>query len=199
MGFHYYNEKHDVVRGWQLLNKVLYKLPYTICIIKREDKVLLINKEAKVWMGRWNGVGGKIKQEETPEKCIIREVQEETGIQISQVTYKGVVTWPVEKKRRGGMYLFLVELTPEYQLVTPIKNREGILDWKEISWILHPDNRGVVDTLPKYLPIALESEGLFEYFSIFQAGQLVECTPIPVSAEKFPVNKQISIFDTTYE
>lgn len=139
-------------------------------------------------MGRWNGVGGKINQKETPEECIIREIQEETGIQVSQVTYRGVVTWPEEKNTRGGMYLFLVELTPEYRLETPIKNREGILDWKEISWIQHPDNKGVVDTLPKYLPFALEEWGLFEYFSVFQAGELVECTPIPISSKEFPVN-----------
>jgi 8-oxo-dGTP diphosphatase len=169
------------------MDKVKYKLPYTICIVKRKDKILLINKEAKVWMGRWNGVGGKIKEEETPEECVIREVEEETEIQVSEVMFKGIVTWPEEKNRRGGMYLFLVELAPDFRLETPIKNREGILDWKEISWILHSENRGVVDTLPMYLPLVLKDVGLFEYFSVFQDGQLIECTPIPISKEQFSI------------
>ncbi|MCH5586641.1 8-oxo-dGTP diphosphatase [Shimazuella sp. AN120528] len=170
------------------MNKIYYKLPYTICIIKRADKILLINKDAKVWMGRWNGVGGKIKKEETPEECIIREVHEETGIQVAQVNFKGIVTWPEEENTRGGMYLFFVELPPEYILETPIKNREGILDWKEVSWILHSDNRGVVDTLPKYLPTVLRRVELFEYYSVFQEGRLRECTSIPITSNQFPIN-----------
>ena len=31
-------------------------------------------------MGKVNGLGGKIEKDETPEKCIAREVKEETGL-----------------------------------------------------------------------------------------------------------------------
>lgn len=157
--------------------------PYTICIIKRGDEILLINKEEKVWMGRWNAVGGKLEAEETSKECVIREVQEETGISISDAKFKGVVTWPINATRKSGMYLFLVDLPPHFKLETPIKNREGILDWKPISWILHPDNKGIVDTLPKYLPIALNESGLFEYKFIFFNERIVEFTAIPFSEE----------------
>ena len=42
-------------------------------------------------MGMWNGVGGKIEENETPYEGIIRETFEETGIELSSVTYKGLL------------------------------------------------------------------------------------------------------------
>lgn len=157
-----------------------YILPYTICIIKRGNQILLMNKEANVWMGRWNGIGGKIHTGETPTHCIVREMKEETGITVSDVSYKGIVTWPLGEHKKGGMYLFLVELPLDYSLETPIKNREGVLDWKEISWILHPDNSGIVDSLSVYLPIVLRQEGLFEYHCVFEKRRLIEFTCEPI-------------------
>jgi 8-oxo-dGTP diphosphatase len=179
---------NNIREGWLLLNRDYdHVLPYTICIIKRKDKILLINKEAKIWMGRWNGVGGKIKTKETPKECVIREVQEETGIPLTHVTFKGVVTWEMEGNRKGGMYLFYVELPPKYKLKTPIKNREGILDWKEVSWILHLENKGVADTLPKYLPVVLNEVGLFEFRCVFHNGRLDECTSVLISDDLYPI------------
>ena len=34
---------------------------------------------------------------------------------------------------------------------TPFRTAEGLLEWKEIDWILDGDNRGVVSNLPKIL------------------------------------------------
>jgi 8-oxo-dGTP diphosphatase len=147
----------------------------------------LINKEDKVWIGRWNGVGGKLKEKETPEECIIREIKEETGIAVSHVTYKGVVTWARDSQAKGGMYLFLVELPLDYVYETPIKNREGILDWKAISWILHPENKGLADTLPNYLPIAMSEEGCYEHFSIFDDEKIIKWNSAPIATDVYPI------------
>jgi 8-oxo-dGTP diphosphatase len=151
-------------------------LQYTICFIKRGNELLLINKEAKIWMGRWNGIGGKIQQGETPEECIIREVKEETGICLSQVTYKGIVTWT-----DGGMHVFFAELPKSFHYKTPVKNREGILDWKQLDWIMHPENRGLADHLPKYLPNILGQPRVFEYRCLFDDEKLVGCEAVPLN------------------
>lgn len=43
--------------------------------------VVLIQKKKPAWQhGRWNGIGGKIEERETPEKAIVREFEEETGV-----------------------------------------------------------------------------------------------------------------------
>ncbi len=49
----------------------MYK--YTICFIKKGKKILLLNRNKKPNMGMWNGVGGKIEDNETPYEGIIRE------------------------------------------------------------------------------------------------------------------------------
>ena len=43
---------------------------------------------------KWNGLGGKIIPGETPEECIIREVKEESGLEIVNPTLKGIITFP---------------------------------------------------------------------------------------------------------
>ncbi len=40
--------------------KRMYK--YTICFIRKGNKILLLNRNKKPNMGMWNGVGGKIRR-----------------------------------------------------------------------------------------------------------------------------------------
>ncbi len=49
----------------------------TLCFIRRNDELLMLNREYKPTLGLWNGVGGKIEGNETPLECVIREVKEE--------------------------------------------------------------------------------------------------------------------------
>ena len=51
-------------------------------------------------MGMWNGVGGKIEDNETPYEGIIRETLEETGIDLPRVTYKGNVVFKSKDEPR---------------------------------------------------------------------------------------------------
>ena len=56
---------------------------YTICFIRNNDQILMLNRDFAPTQGLWNGVGGKIKENETPLQCVVREVKEETSIDIS--------------------------------------------------------------------------------------------------------------------
>ncbi|MBB6453764.1 8-oxo-dGTP pyrophosphatase MutT (NUDIX family) [Salirhabdus euzebyi] len=40
---------------------------------------------------KWNFVGGKIEPGETHEQAAIREAEEETGLTIKEIIYRGVV------------------------------------------------------------------------------------------------------------
>jgi 8-oxo-dGTP diphosphatase len=131
-------------------------------------------------MGMWNGVGGKIEAGETPIKNIIREIYEETGIEIEKVEEKGIVTWTVDGVKTGGMHLYLAELPVTVHYETPRKTDEGILDWKEIDWILHPDNIGVAHNIPYFLPIMLREDSCYEHHCVFENGRLVEVSSNPL-------------------
>lgn len=149
-------------------------LRFTICFIRQGEKVLLLNREKPAWMGSWNGVGGKLKEDEKPEQCILREIYEETGISLNEVCFKGTVTWFGEGEREffGGMYAFVADLPEDFQYVTPIKTSEGILDWKPISWIMHPENTGIAHNVPFFLEKMLYDEKKYEHRCIFEKGSL---------------------------
>lgn len=72
-------------------NDCMYK--YIICFIRKSDKILLLNRNKKLNMGMWNGVGGKIEENEMLYEGIIREMFEEMGIEFLSVMYKGIVVF----------------------------------------------------------------------------------------------------------
>lgn len=49
----------------------------TLCLFKEEKRILLALKKRGFGEGKYNGVGGKIKENETPEEAMIREAKEE--------------------------------------------------------------------------------------------------------------------------
>ena len=55
----------------------------TLCFLRKEDGVLLAMKKRGFGIGKWNGVGGKVKEGESIEDAAVREVQEEIGVTIS--------------------------------------------------------------------------------------------------------------------
>lgn len=156
--------------------KRMYK--YTICFIRKGNKILLLNRNKKPNMGMWNGVGGKIEDNETPYEGIIRETLEETGIYLPSVTYKGNVVFKSKDESQGreGMYVFLADLPDGVHMDTPVSMAEGLLEWKEIDWILNKDNRGVVSNLPKYLPIVLTEENKLEHIFTYDNGNIIHYT-----------------------
>lgn len=149
------------------------ELKYTICFIRRGDSILLLNRESAPWMGMWNGVGGKIEKNETPQDCILREIAEETGLKVSEAAYKGMVTWQAaDGGHAGGMYAFIVEIPYTITYETPIKRAEGILDWKKLDWILDRDNTGIAN-LKYFLPLLLNDPDQYRHHFIYD-GEKVE-------------------------
>lgn len=57
-------------------------LPVIAAIIKRGDEVLLCQRKEGALQGKWEFPGGKIENGETPEECLVREIEEELGIAI---------------------------------------------------------------------------------------------------------------------
>lgn len=154
-------------------------LKYTICFIKKDDEILMLNRESPSWMGRWNGVGGKIEPGETSLECILREVREETGIQLTEAVYKGNVTWEVDGTYIGGMYAYIAELPKTYDYPTPIKRDEGILDWKKIEWILDPENVGMAN-VKYFLPKMLTDGNTYNHRFVYENNEVIEFSLMPL-------------------
>lgn len=149
-------------------------IPYTLCLIRRADQLLLLNRVKAPNMGLWNGVGGKISANESAKESIIREIKEETSMHITDVQPAGLVRW-VNEHTESGMYLYYVLLKEEVTYSTPKAVDEGILDWKAIDWVLHPDNDGVVDNMKHFLPHILSGELELEHIFTYDCeDQLID-------------------------
>jgi 8-oxo-dGTP diphosphatase len=160
-----------------------FMIKYNICFVKRGSELLLLNREKSSWMGCWNGVGGKLEQGEQPRQSMIRELYEETGLAVDKLFFKGLITWTVDKERFGGMYVYLAELPDHYRYPSPVKTAEGILDWKELDWILHPENRGVAANLPRTLPLLLMDQNCYLYHFDYELEQLHSSSCMPLNPE----------------
>ena len=58
----------------------------TLCYIDNGDSYLMLHrvkKENDASHGKWIGVGGKCEADESPDECMLREVKEETGLDIT--------------------------------------------------------------------------------------------------------------------
>ena len=151
---------------------------YTLAFIQKENHILMINREKKPWKGCWNGLGGKLHAHENPKTSVIRELFEETKytITVDQIKDCGYLTWNTFDANGQGLYLYLIDGNNLDNLQTPLSTDEGILDWKEITWIIDPANFGVAHNIKHFLPFMLTSNERYHYHCHFEEETLVSVT-----------------------
>ena len=69
----------------------------TLCYIKKNNQTLMlhrIKKKNDIHKNKWNGLGGKLIEGESPEECVKREVLEESGLIIESPKLHGIITFP---------------------------------------------------------------------------------------------------------
>ena len=70
----------------------------TLCYIEKNGCYLMLHrtkKEDDYNKDKWIGIGGKFENGESPEDCAVREIKEETGLEIApeDLEYCGIVTF----------------------------------------------------------------------------------------------------------
>jgi len=101
----------------------------TLCYVKKDNQTLMIHRVKKqndMHEGKWNGLGGKFMPGETPEECVIREVEEESGLKIKNPKLKGFLTFPKFSKN-VDWYVFVYEAHEFSGDI--IDSDEGKLSW----------------------------------------------------------------------
>lgn len=81
----------------------------TLCYIHHDSQWLMLYRNKKRLdpnAGKWIGVGGKLEEGETPQECVVREVMEETGIQLNSFVFHGVIEFINDQWDDEDMYLF---------------------------------------------------------------------------------------------
>ena len=112
----------------------------TLCYITRGSQVLMLHrvkKENDINKDKWIGIGGKFRDEESPDDCLLREAKEETGLTLTSWKCRGIVTFLNDCCEGEYMYLFTAD------------GFEGELtdcDEGELCWV----KREFLDSLPQW-------------------------------------------------
>lgn len=85
----------------------------TMCMIYKEDGSFLVQNRTK---NDWPGInfpGGHVKDDETIEQSCIREIKEETGLDISSLYSPGYIEWYVPED--GKRHLCIIFTTKHFK------------------------------------------------------------------------------------
>jgi len=102
--------------------------------MERDGQYLMLHrvkKENDLNHDKWIGVGGKIEDGESPDACLLREVQEETGLTLTSWRFRGVITFVSNEWETEYMYLF----TADQWIGKLTECSEGVLEWVDKSEI----------------------------------------------------------------
>lgn len=96
-----------------------------LCLITDGSRMLLQNRTKKGWQG-YTLPGGHVEPGESFVDAVIREIKEETGLNIKNPRLAGVKQFPIE----GGRYVVLLFKAIEYS-GTVVSSDEGQMEWIE--------------------------------------------------------------------
>lgn len=100
-------------------------------LIKDNEVVVTKYKKGNKKEGYYDIPGGKIEEGESPKQTAIREMKEETGIEIQNLKYKGIMT--IEYPDR--LFIFDTFITKEYE-GEPQEFEENTSEWIDIDELL---------------------------------------------------------------
>lgn len=101
----------------------------TLCYIEQDGAYLMIHRIKKVNdmnKDKWIGVGGKLENGESPFDCARREILEETGVEVCDLNYRGIITFVSDLYGTEYMHLFTAT---EYRGEINYNCNEGHLEW----------------------------------------------------------------------
>ncbi len=164
------------------------KIKYTtLLLLRREDEILLAMKKRGFGMGKYNGVGGKITPNETPQEAMVREAQEE--ISVTPINYKQVAlirfTEPFDNDDIHKIVMY-VYLTEEWN-GEPTESEEMCPQWFKVNDI--PYDKMFSDDY-YWLPLVLKGKYILADFTFDKDWNLASQNIVEIPKEQldFPID-----------
>lgn len=128
-------------------------IPRTLCFVTHGDDVLLLKRAAhkRVYPGLYNGVGGHLERDEDPLTGAVREIQEETGLDLASVRFCGTIH--VDAGASNGILVFVFQAEAASRDLACTD--EGTLEWVPRERLA---DLPLVEDLPLLLDRVLDAE-----------------------------------------
>jgi len=100
----------------------------TLCYIAHEGSYLMLHRIRKAGdenHGKWIGVGGHLEEHESPREGMVREIREETGLEVRDLKLRGLISFVLPAW--GDELTFLYTASSESRAVRDCP--EGVLAW----------------------------------------------------------------------
>lgn len=129
-----------------------------VCFVKDDHhkKVLFLKRKNQPMQGMCTGVGGKTKFDEDISASCVREVKEETGLDVDNIRLKGVVKTVLEGK--NSSWILFVYTASQF------KGELAQCDEGELSWIHFDEmySQNLIGFIRRILPFVMEDCGFVE-------------------------------------
>ena len=138
----------------------------------KDDHVLMLHrvkKEKDIHKGKWNGLGGKLEPEESPEESAIREIKEESGFDMHSLKFAGHLFFPAFDKEKNDWSVF-VFTSDDFSGLQLENTPEGNLEWIHKDELL---NLNLWEGDRYFLPKVLSEDKFLGKF-IYKDGRLVD-------------------------
>ena len=102
------------------------------------NNVLLVHRNARKddqHLGKYNGLGGKMENDEDVVECMRREIREEANLECTDLQLRGTISWPGFGPN-GEDWLGFVFLITAFEGTAPESNDEGTLVWVPVDSIM---------------------------------------------------------------
>ena len=140
------------------------------------SQTLLVHRNARATdqhLGKYNGLGGKMKPDEDILGCMKREIREESGLACRAMALRGTINW-TGFGPDGEDWLGFIFLITEYSGTVMRRNEEGELAWHRLEDLA---------CLPMwegdryFLPLVFDGDPrIFHGYMPYQKGQPVSWT-----------------------
>lgn len=115
----------------------------TLGYVLSEDRqrVLMVHRsrEGDEHQGKWNGLGGKLEDDEDIYSCLCRELREEADIEVTSARLRGTISWPgfgaktAQQHNQEPNWFGFIFVVDAFTGVPPQRNEDGPLAWQPID------------------------------------------------------------------
>ena len=159
-------------------------LETTLCLLKKDDKILLALKKRGFGAGKYNGVGGKLENGESPEEAMIRECSEEIGVKPTEYEKVGYIYFDEYYKGNKEQVAFHLYVATKWDGVV-VESDEMEPKWFSISEIpydeMFPDDQ-------YWLPLVLDGKKIKAYFNFDPDWNIISSNI-----------EEVDVFDTDFQ